>query len=91
MSLALKRGDMNITAQAEVRLLTTVARLQLQQHRIAVMLLAFFTQIIMKHSHAGFADNLPANLFQPVINLLRLTRIVRRQRAFFLFGMPSCT
>jgi hypothetical protein len=55
------------------------------------MLLAFFTQIIMKHPHAGFADNLPANLFQPVINLLRLTRIIRRQRAFFFFGMPSCT
>ena len=41
MSLALKRGDMNITAQAEIRLLTTVARLQRQQRRIAVMLLAF--------------------------------------------------
>lgn len=89
MSLALKRGDMNITAQAEIRLLTTVARLQRQQRRIAVMLLAFFTQIIMKHPHAGFADDLPANLFQPVINLLWFTRIIRRQRAFFLFGMPS--
>jgi S-adenosylmethionine-dependent methyltransferase len=35
---------MNITAQAEVRLLTTVARLQLQQRRIAAALLELETR-----------------------------------------------